>query len=181
MEKKVALLRAVNVGGRNRIAMSALRDLLDRLGYEDARTHLQSGNAVFASDASPERIAAEIEAGLGELGLEVKVLVRTRAELERVVAANPLADVASDPKRLLVAFLGSAPDPELVGELAPADFEPDQFAIVEREIYAWYPEGVGQTRLSNAFWVKWIGVVATGRNWSTVTKLLELAGEPSPG
>jgi uncharacterized protein (DUF1697 family) len=179
-EKQVALLRAVNVGGRNRISMSQLRDLLGDLGYDDVRTHLQSGNAVFASNATPQLTAEEIEAGLAELGLKVRVLLRTRAELERVVAANPLADVARDPKRLLVAFLDRAPDLELVAELAPADFEPDQFAIVEREIYAWYPEGVAQTRLSNTFWERRLGVVATGRNWSTVTKLLELAGGAAP-
>ena len=109
-----------------------------------------------------------------ELGLEAKVLVRTKGELERVVAGNPLLDVASNPSRMLVAFLSDAPDREVMRQLAPADFEPDVFAVGEREIYVWYPEGVQATKLSNAFWEKRLGVVATGRNWRTVTRLLEL-------
>jgi uncharacterized protein (DUF1697 family) len=179
----VAFLRAVNVGGRNRIAMSDLRELLESLGYGEVRTHLQSGNAVFAAAAaaaggSPEQLAREIEGALaGEVGLRVKVLVRTSAELERAIAANPLLDVAGDHARLLVTFLSHAPDREVIAELAPADFEPDVFAVGEREIYVWYPEGVRATKLSNAFWERRLGVVATGRNWRTVTRLLELMRE----
>jgi uncharacterized protein (DUF1697 family) len=173
----VALLRAVNVGGRNRIAMADLRELLEGLGYGEVRTHLQSGNAVFtAAGTPPERMAQKIERALAdELGLAAKVLVRTRAELERVVSENPLLDVASDHARLLVTFLSDAPAREALSRLAPADFEPDVFAFGEREIYVWYPDGVRATRLSNAFWERRLGVVATGRNWNTVTRLLELA------
>jgi uncharacterized protein (DUF1697 family) len=174
----VALLRAVNVGGRNRIAMARLRELLEGLGYGAVRTHLQSGNALFTAAGTPAHVAHEIEGALAEeIGLTAKVLVRTRAELERVVAANPLLDIAGDPARLLVTFLSQAPDRGAVSELAPADFEPDTFALGEREIYAWYPQGVHATRLSNAFWERHLGVVATARNWNTVTRLLELMDE----
>ncbi len=176
----MALLRAVNVGGRNRIAMADLRELLEGLGYGEVRTHLQSGNAVFtAAGSSPEQLAREIEHALGEeVGLAAKVLVRTRAELERAIAANPLLDVADgNHSRLLVTFLSHAPAREAIAELAPAEFEPDVFAVGEREIYTWYPDGVRATRLSNAFWERRLGVVATGRNWRTVTRLLELLGE----
>jgi len=175
----VALLRAINVGGRNVVAMARLRELLTELGYGAVRTHLQSGNALFMADGTPpELVEEELERGLvDELGVAVKVLVRTRAELERVVAANPLLDVAGDHKRLLVTFLSRAPDQALASELAPADFEPDVFALGEREIYAWYPDGVRATRLSNAFWERRFQVVATGRNWNTVTRLLEMMRE----
>jgi uncharacterized protein (DUF1697 family) len=175
----VALLRAVNVGGRNRIAMADLRGLLEGLGYGEVRTHLQSGNAVFtAAGAPPEQLAREIECALAEeVDLAAKVLVRTRAELERAIVANPLLDVADDHSRLLVTFLSAAPDRETLGALAPAEFEPDVFAVGEREIYAWYPDGVRTTRLSNASWERRLGVVATGRNWNTVTRLLELMEE----
>jgi uncharacterized protein (DUF1697 family) len=175
----VALLRAVNVGGRNRIAMEQLRGLLEGLGYGDVRTHLQSGNAVFtAAGSSPEQLGQEIEGALAEqVELAAKVLVRTRAELERAITANPLLDVADDHARLLVTFLSDAPDREVIAELAPAEFEPDVFAVGEREIYVWYPDGVRATRLSNAFWERRLGVVATGRNWNTVTRLLELVDE----
>ncbi len=176
----MALLRAVNVGGRNRIAMSDLRALLEGLGYGEVRTHLQSGNAVFTAPGAPppEQLAGAIEGALAqEVGLAAKVLVRTRADLERAIAANPLLDIAEDHARLLVTFLSDAPDREVLAELAPAEFEPDVFAIGEREIYAWYPDGVRATRLSNAFWERRLGVVATGRNWRTVTRLLELMDE----
>lgn len=176
----VALLRAVNVGGRNRIAMADLRELLEGLGYGEVRTHLQSGNAVFVVPAtpSPERLAGEIEGALLQrMGLEVRVLVRTRAELERAIAANPLLDVAEDHARLLVTFLSRPPDAEALAALAPADFEPDVFAVSEREIYTWYPQGVRATKLSNAFWERRLGVVASARNWNTVTRLLELMDE----
>ena len=179
-ERYVALLRAVNVGGRNRIAMAALRELLQGLGYGSVRTHLQSGNAVFTAPAgaTPEPVAEEIEGALlAELDLAAKVLVRTRAELQRIVAGNPLLDVATDHRRLLVAFLSGPPAPDAVNQLAPADFEPEVFAVGEREIYVWYPEGVQAARLSNAFWERRFRVVATGRNWNTVTRLLEIMGE----
>jgi uncharacterized protein (DUF1697 family) len=176
----VALLRAVNVGGHNRIAMADLRELLEGLGYGGVRTHLQSGNAVFTAPgvSSAERLAGEIEGALAEeVGLTVKVLVRTRSELARAIAANPLLDVAEDHARLLVTFLSHAPDPEALAALAPAEFEPDVFAVGEREIYAWYPEGSRATKLSNAFWERRLGVVASARNWKTVTRLLELMDE----
>jgi uncharacterized protein (DUF1697 family) len=176
----VALLRAVNVGGRNRIAMADLRGLLEGLGYGEVRTHLQSGNAVFTPPGSPapERLGRQIERALAEeVGLAAKVLVRSRAELARAIAANPLLDVAGDHSRLLVTFLSQAPDREIVSALAPAEFEPDVFAVGEREIYTWYPDGVRATRLSNAFWERRLGVVATGRNWRTATRLLELLDE----
>jgi uncharacterized protein (DUF1697 family) len=179
-ERYVALLRAVNVGGRNRIAMAHLRELLRGLGYGAVRTHLQSGNAVFTAPAgaTPEPVAEAIEGALlAELDLAAKVLVRTRAELQRIVAGNPLLDVATDHRRLLVAFLSDPPAPNAVTQLAPADFEPEVFAVGEREIYVWYPEGVQAARLSNAFWERRLGVSATGRNWNTVTRLLELMGE----
>jgi uncharacterized protein (DUF1697 family) len=184
--RQVALLRGVNVGGNNRVSMAHLRELMQGLGYDGVRTHLQSGNAVFTADGTPpERAAQEIE-GLLErhLGLSVRVLVRTDEELARVVEANPLAEAISEPARLLVNFLAEAPDPDLLGGLDPADFEPDIFGVGEREIYVWCPEGVRATKLSHAFWEKRLRVVATARNWNTVTRLLELvqeAGVQRPG
>jgi uncharacterized protein (DUF1697 family) len=177
--RKVALLRGVNVGGNNLVPMARLRELLGELGYEGVRTHLQSGNAVFtAPDTPPERAAREIEGQLTRhLGLGVRVLVRTAPELAGVVAANPLPEATSEPARLLVNFLSAPPSPELLGELDPADFEPERFGVGEREVYVWCPEGVRATKLSYAFWERRLGVVATARNWNTVTRLLALARE----
>jgi uncharacterized protein (DUF1697 family) len=174
----IALLRGVNVGGNNRVPMAHLRELMGELGYGDVRTHLQSGNAVFTAPGTPpEQAAQEIERALASsLGLGVRVLVRTAEELARVVSANPLPDaVADEPSRLLVTFLSAPPDPARLRELDPLDFEPDLFGFGEREIYVWCPEGVRTIKLSYAFFEKRFGVVATARNWNTVTKLLELA------
>ncbi len=152
--------------------------LLQELGYEDVRTHLQSGNAVFSAPTPPERVAEEIESQLTRhLGLNVRVLVRTAGELARVVAANPLPEAVSTPSLLLVTFLSAPPNRELLRELDPANFEPELFGVGEREVYVWSPTGVRTIELSYAFWEKRFGVIATARNWNTVTRLLELASE----
>jgi uncharacterized protein (DUF1697 family) len=178
-DRKIALLRGVNVGGNNKVPMAHLRELMLELGYEDVRTHLQSGNAVFtALHTPPDQTAQEIESQLARhLGLRVRVLVRTGEELAQAVAANPLPEAVSEPSRLLVIFLSAAPSPELLRELDPADFEPELYGVGEREIYVWCPEGLRTIKLSYAFWEKRLGVTATGRNWNTVTKLLALARE----
>jgi uncharacterized protein (DUF1697 family) len=177
--RQVALLRGVNVGGNNVVPMARLRELMGGLGYGGVRTHLQSGNAVFTAPGTPpERAARAIEGELARhLGLNLRVLVRTGEELARIVDANPLPEAVAEPARLLVNFLSAAPDPELLRGLDPADFEPDLFGVGEREIYVWCPEGVRATRLSYAFWEKRLGVIATARNWNTVTRLRLLAQE----
>jgi uncharacterized protein (DUF1697 family) len=174
--RQVALLRGVNVGGNNRVPMAQLRELLQELGYEDVLTHLQSGNAVFTtSGSSAERIERKIEEQLEHhLGLRVRVLVRTGEELARVVDTNPLPAAVSEPSRLLVTFLSAPLDPEALSSLDPTAFEPDLFGVGDREIYVWCPEGVRTIKLSYAFWEKRFGVIATARNWNTVTKLLAL-------
>lgn len=172
---QVALLRGVNVGRHKQVPMAALRELLTGLGYADVRTYLRSGNAMFTS--TTHTAARDIEAAISrDMGLDVRVLVRTRAELAAVVAGNDLLGEATDTARLLVTFLSAAPDPDALRELDPRDFAPDRFAIGAREIYLWCPNGVLATRLGNAFWERALGVTATTRNWNTVTKLLELTG-----
>jgi uncharacterized protein (DUF1697 family) len=179
MGRQVALLRGINVGGHNKIPMAELRELMQELGYEDVRTHLQSGNALFTADRSPVHVAEEIEARISErFGLDVRVLVRSRDELAWIVAANPLSEVASDPKRFLVAFLSRAPARERLDELAQLEIAPDVLGVGERgmrELYMWCPAGVHEAKLTYAQLEKRLGVVATARNWNTVTKLLALA------
>lgn len=174
----MALLRGINVGRNQRIAMSRLRELLAGLGYADVRTHLNSGNAVFRNTASPpEQAAGDIQAAIAtHLGLTVPVLVRTADELAAVVAANPLADVALDPSRYLVAFLSAAPDPRQLAGIDPAEYAPEAFHVGNREIYLWFPDGVIAAKLGHTFWEKRLSLIATARNWNTVTKLLALAG-----
>ncbi|MEV0593881.1 DUF1697 domain-containing protein [Nonomuraea cavernae] len=177
MSRQVALLRGVNVGGRNMVSMAKLRELLEGLGFEDVKTHLQSGNVVYTSGKSPEKAAAEIEAALArDLGVNVPVLARTGTRLGEILKADPLGDVADDHALYLVTFLSGKPESKPIKELDPDAFKPDVFKQVGEEIYVWCPNGVRNTKLSYSFWEKKLGLTATARNWKTVTKLHELAG-----
>ncbi len=180
----VALLRGINVGGRNKISMAELRELVAGLGFLDVASHLQSGNLVFSAPGSePQQAARAIQAAIAErLGMSIAVLARSGAELERVVRAHPLRDIATNPSRLLVVFLSTPLDPALLGEVDERQFAPDRFVAGEREIYVWAPRGVSETKLTHAFWEKRLaGVSATARNWNTVERLLAMvqAAEPA--
>lgn len=166
----VALLRAVNLGPRNKLAMADLRDLLTGLGYGDVRTYVLSGNAVFTSPggsaAAHERA---IEAALSkDLGLDVRVLVRSAAQLKKVVAGLPFT--TDDPKALHVVFLSGQPRR---GAVAADAYAPDEFAFGDKCVYVNLAHGVQRSGLPN--WEKALGLTATMRSIGTVRKLAELA------
>jgi uncharacterized protein (DUF1697 family) len=173
--RRIALLRSVNLGRSRRVSMAELRELLDDHGYAGVRTHQQSGNVVLTSDAPPKRLERELAALIeAELGLkEARVAVRTRDELADVIARNPLAEVADDPRRLQVSFFSSPPGAGVIARLEEATAEPERFAVSGREIYAWHPNGINDSPLAKALGHPRLG--ATARNWNTVTKLLALA------
>ncbi len=178
MARQIALLRGINLGARNRVSMPELRELLQGLGHEDARTLLQSGNIVLTSDQKGEQLERALEEAVaGELGVESRVIVRTARELAGVVDRNPLAGVADDPKRYQVSFLSAKPKAAVVRALEAADVAPEQVAVSGREIYAWHPEGIQRSPLAKLLTDRKLDVTATARNWATVTKLLELARE----
>jgi uncharacterized protein (DUF1697 family) len=172
---QVALLRGINVGRNKRIAMADLLELMHGLGYEDVRTHLQSGNVIYTSPAPPNEAAAAIEGQIGsKLGLTVKIIVRTRDELAQAIAANPLGECVGEPAKLLVTFLSMTPAPDALAAIDPAEFEPELFRVGGREIYSFHPNGLNQSRLSPAL-AKCLEGAWTARNWNTVSRLLELA------
>jgi uncharacterized protein (DUF1697 family) len=172
---QIVFLRGVNVGSHNRIAMPALRELLTSAGFGDVRTYVQSGNVVLSTDLSPEAVARECGRLVAdEFGLEVDVVVRTRDELAAVVERNPLGDVAVDPKRYQVSFLSDELGEKKVRELAAIAVEPERLVAVGRELYAWHPAGVARSRLWARLAGRGLGVTATARNWTTVTKLLAM-------
>jgi len=178
MPRQIALLRGINLGSRNRIAMPTLRELLTQAGFEDVRTYLQSGNVVLSSGATSKRLARELEKLIGErFDLQIAVVVRTRAELAKVVKRNPLAEVATNPKRYQVSFLERKLAPAVVRKLEAAVTPPEELVISGLQVYAWHPEGVARSRLWTMLAGRDLGVTATARNWTTVTKLLELADE----
>lgn len=174
--RQIALLRGINLGSRNRIAMPELRRRLAEVGYEDARTYLQSGNIVLASDRDPEDLADELSRQIADwFGLSVAVLVRTRDQLAAVVALNPLGQIAVNPNRYQVSFLSAELDPSLVEKLHGLAAESEGFAVRGREAYAWHPEGVARSRLWSELARSRPDLTATSRNWTTVTNLLTMA------
>ena len=178
MPRRIVLLRGINIGPRNRIAMPALREALAEAGFEDVQTYLQSGNVVLSSRAAPATAARKCEAVITDrFGLEIAVVVRTRDELAEVVRRNPLGDVATDPKRYQVSFLSAKPGAEVVRKLEALATGGERLVASGRELYAWHPKGVARSKLWAALAGRGLGVTATARNWTTVTKLLELADE----
>ena len=176
MARLVVLLRGVNLGSRNRIAMPKLRSLLEDAGFDDVATYVQSGNVVLSSRATPATVARKCKRLIAdELGLEIDVVVRTRNELATVVRRNPLGAVAENPKRYQVSFLDRKPPPAVLHKLEAAAAPQERFAAIGREIYAWHPAGVARSKLWALLAGRGLGVTATARNWTTVTKLLDLA------
>jgi uncharacterized protein (DUF1697 family) len=175
--KQIVLLRGVNVGGRNRVPMPALREALEAAGLEDVVTYVQSGNIVLSSSARPDALAREVEAVIADaFGLDV-VVVRTRAELAKVVRLNPLGDVADREKLYQVSFCAGKPTQEAVEKMAERTVEGERLLLDGREIYAWFPHGVGRSKLAAQLSKQKLGTVVTARNWTTVKKLLALADE----
>jgi uncharacterized protein (DUF1697 family) len=176
VSSRILLLRGINLGSRNRVAMPQLRKLLTAAGMSDVRTYLQSGNVVVTSDAPAEDLAGACERVIAEeLGLDVSVVGRTRDELAEVVARNPLADVAANPKRYLVGFLDAELPSKVLDELSALAAGSERFVAIGRELYAWHPEGVARSKLWNKLAGKGLGTTATARNWATVTALLDMA------
>jgi uncharacterized protein (DUF1697 family) len=158
--------------------MPRLRSALEDAGFEDVATYVQSGNVVVSSGDSAAKVARGVERLIKkEFGLEIPVVVRTRAQLAAVVKRNPLGKVAKNPKRYQVSFLEKKPRPTLVRELEEVAVPAERVVAEGREIYAWHPEGVARSKLWAALAGRGLGVTATARNWTTVTKLLELADE----
>jgi uncharacterized protein (DUF1697 family) len=176
MAVHVALLRAVNVGGRS-VAMAALRELLADAGLKDPRTLLQSGNAVFASTKSPSALEALLEEAIAKrFDLASDVFVRTAADWDAIVAANPFArEAEDDPSHLLVMPLRAAPKPAQVEALKAAIKGRERVAVDGRHAYLVYPDGVGPSKLTITVIESRLGTRGTARNWNTVRKLAALA------
>jgi len=178
MDRQVVLLRGINLGPNRRIAMPQLRELLATEGFEDVRTYVQSGNIILSSDLPLDVVQRKCEERIAHhFGFDVPVIVRTRAELEQVVARNPLADVADNPKRYQVTFLSDELDGDVLRQLQARATESERLVAIGRELYAWHPEGVARSKLWAQLAGTGLGVTATARNWTTVTTLLDMAQE----
>lgn len=175
----VALLRGINVGGKNRLLMKDLAAMFVEAGCGDVRTYIQSGNVVFrAGPTLAEDIPSRISASIRErFGHEIAVVTRQASDLEAIVEANPFVSAGAETDRLHVLFLADAPAAEDVEALDPDRSPGDEFAVRGREIYLHYPNGTARSKLTNAWFDSRLSTVTTMRNWKTVGKLLELAAD----
>jgi uncharacterized protein (DUF1697 family) len=188
MATHVALLRGINLAGKNKVAMADLRTLVSGLGHDDVSTYIQSGNVLFTAqpdtdcDEAGRAMAAAIA---GTLGVTAPVVVLTRDEIGQILAANPYPD-EPDPRRVHAVVLSEPPGAELVTRLeaaaaaAKAKGDPSRFTVIDRTLYLHTPEGYGRSDLSVAV-LRIVsspkaGLTGTARNWATMTKLLELSG-----
>ncbi|MFF7749618.1 DUF1697 domain-containing protein [Streptomyces sp. NPDC007971] len=178
MTSYAALLRGINVGGSRKLPMADLRTLMTELGHEGVRTHLQSGQAVFATDrGDQESLAAELSRAIEErFGFPVDVLVREHAYLKAVADACPFPAADLAPKQLHVTYFSAPVTPERFAEIDPGTHLPEEYRLGDRCLYLYAPEGLGRSRLAEVLSRPRItkGVIATTRNWNTVLKLVEL-------
>jgi uncharacterized protein (DUF1697 family) len=175
----VSMLRAVNVGGSSKIKMEPLREAYASLGLRDVRTLLQSGNVLFRSsmknrDQLARRIMQEIER---RFGLRVEVLIRTLAEIEGIFERSPILSPRADLSKLLVMFLSKVPDPRAQTALSKWHKGPEMLELRGPEVYLYYPDGVGRSKLSAAVIERHLDTSGTARNWNTLTKLLAAGRE----
>jgi uncharacterized protein (DUF1697 family) len=175
----VALLRGINVGGANKLAMSDLRIVFESAGCSRVETIIQSGNVVFAAPAAllgdlASIVAAEIKR---RFGVTTPVILRSDAEMRAILAGNPFLAAGVDPALLHVMCLADRPGKDQIAALDPQRSPPDEFALRGKDIYLHLPNGVARSKLTNAYFDKALRTIGTARNWRTITKLCEATGQ----
>lgn len=172
----VALLRGINVGGKNVLPMKDLAQIFVDAGCAGPRTYIQSGNVIFKA---PSRLLENLCGGITErigvqFGYQIPVVLRTAAQLAEAISNNPFVKPGADLKLLHVLFLADLPKAANIAKLDPDRSNPDAFVVRNREIYLHLPNGAAKTKLTNGYFDSRLATVSTGRNWATVLKLLEL-------
>ncbi len=176
LPRHVALLRGINVGGTNKLPMSALATIFTDAGCSSVRTYIQSGNVVFSAETIDDlgpHISAEIRA---QFGIHVPVILRSAAEMDGLLHDNPFVKAGVAAEVLHVYFLADAPSARDAKTLDPERSPGDSFVVSGREIYLHLPGGVARTKLTNVYFDKALGTVSTMRNWRTVGTLREWLG-----
>ena len=174
----VSLFRGINVGGHQIIRMDGLKELHISLGCKDVVTYIQSGNVIFTSDdVDPAQLTKQIEDGFTQkFGFHVNVMVRTSAELQEVIANNPFQhQPLKESKWVVVLFLTTSPEHTAVEELQKAYVGPEEFWLIGQELYIYYPNGMGRSKLTNTLIEKKLKTSGTGRNWNTILQLQKLS------
>lgn len=174
----IILLRGINVGGHKKIKMAELSQLLRESGYKDIRTYIQTGNILLRGEPDDEKALANSIANKinAHYGFEVPVIVRTLADLEKVLINQPFT--TEDTSKLLVTFLSEEPSFERIQRLETLSLAAnDEFQIIGREVFLHCPTGYGRSKLTNDFWERKLAVQATTRNWKTTNKLVLMGRE----
>jgi uncharacterized protein (DUF1697 family) len=182
MPTYISMLRGINLLGHKRVEMGRLRVMFEGMGFEQVRTYINSGNVVFKTGRSaPAALSRRIEEQMvAEFGFTASVITRTAAELGRAIEGNPFVkESRSDPSKVFIAFLGQAPKADAIEKLqARASKAERVHDCGGREIYTYYVEGMGRARLlTHGVLERVLAVSATMRNWNTVSRLYEMAGE----
>lgn len=168
----IGLIRAIGPSTHKKMSMRQLRDGCERAGLENVRTLLATGNVVFSSETDIAELGGRLTDILASHDLDNKVFLRRPGDLEDVVARNPFADAAvARPNHLLILFLEMDPLPDQVATLL-ARQGPERMAVVGREVFIDYVEGVGRSKLTPGVLERSLGQPGTARNWNTVGKLI---------
>lgn len=174
----ISMLRGVNLGPHNRIKMDELRTLYQSLKFEAPRTYVQSGNVVFRTkEKSSPQLAKKIQDAIGKkFGCRPEVILRTVEEMKNALAASPFSGRKDiEPSKLLVTFLASDPPKEALAAIETLKSHPEEIHLKGREMYIYFPNGIGTSKLPWSQIEKHLKVTGTARNWNSVTKMLEIA------
>jgi uncharacterized protein (DUF1697 family) len=179
LQAYIALLRGINVGGKNMLPMKDLIQMFEAAKCDQVRAYIQSGNIIFQTTPKiastlPEKISAQISKSFS---YKIPVILRSVSEMEAIVAGNPFVKSGGVVDLLHVLFLAAAPEPANVAQLDGKRSPPDEFAVKDREVYLRLPNGAGRTKLTNAYFDSKLGVIGTQRNWRTVATLAAMLRE----
>lgn len=180
MTTHLALLRGINVSGHNMIKMDALKTTLENIGFQNVQTYIQSGNVfVETEEESPAKVGFLIKQEIFKVfGHEVPVVVIGKDDLEACFRNNSfLKEKDMDIKKLYVAFVSIALRSDNINDLKMSQVKPDEATIDANRIYIKYAVGAGKTRFDQKYIEKKLNVIATIRNWNTVTQLLKIYEE----
>jgi uncharacterized protein (DUF1697 family) len=171
----LALLRGINVGGNNMLPMKDLARMFGEAGCSNVRTYIQSGNVIFEAPPGAPRVAEVVAANIEKrFGFRIPIILRTSRQVLQIIRDSPFIGQGVDQKWLHVYFLASTPKAQAIGGLDPARSAPDAFHVRGQEIYLHLPNGMGRTKLTNAYFDSKLSTICTARNWATVLKLSEM-------
>jgi len=177
MTAYVSLFRGINVGGNKSVRMDALKELHESLGLQGVATYIQSGNVVFTSDdADPAQLARQIEQAFAtKFGFQANVMVRTADQFSDIIDNNPFQNQPmKESKWVVVMFLATRPERTALEDLQKTYGGPEEICMIGQELYIYYPNGIGRSKLTLTLIEKKLKTMGTGRNWNTILQLQKM-------